>query len=75
MIWKFIPEDDSHWSNYLLMIEIADFLFAPEISTEEVGYLKVQIEEHYSAFCLLYPSASLIPKMHYLIHTPRLITK
>lgn len=52
-----------------------DILLSPEITLDEVGYLKVLIKEHHSCFCQLYPSASVIPKMHYLVHTPRLITK
>lgn len=75
MVAEFVPEDDCKWKNYLLMLEIADHLFAPAITRDEVGYLKVLIEEHHSAFCVLYPSASVIPKMHYLVHSPRLILK
>ncbi len=73
MVAQFVPEDDQHWSNYLLMLEITDLLFSPEISTDEVAYLKTLLEEHHIAFCELYPAASVIPKMHYLIHAPRLI--
>ena len=74
MVADFIPKDDSLWNNYLLMLEISDLLFAPEISVDEVGYLKILIEEHHSTFRLLYPSASVIPKMHFIVHSPRLIT-
>lgn len=75
MVGRFVPEDDVHWDNYILMLEISDLLLAPEISLDEVGYLEVLIEEHHSTFCSLYPASSVIPKMHYLVHTPRLITK
>ena len=53
------------------MLDIADISLSPEISMDEVGYLKVLIEEHHTTFCLLYPSAFVIPKMNYLVHTPR----
>ena len=75
MVGEHVPEDDLHWLNYLLMLEITDILFAPEISLDEVGYLKILIEDHHSSFCSLYPHASVIPKMHYIIHTPQLIQK
>ena len=73
MVAGCIPDDDDHWSNYLLMLQISDYLLAPEISEEEVAYVKVLIKDHHVAFRELYPEASIIPKMHYIIHMPRLI--
>ena len=75
MIGEHIPEDDENWLNYLLMLEIADYLFAPIISAEEAAYLSVLVMEHHTKFKELYSGAAVIPKMHYLIHTPRLIVK
>lgn len=73
MVGEYIPEDDEYWLNYLLMLQITDYLLAPEITEDEVAELKVLIEEHHLAFTQLYPEASVIPKMHYLVHMPRLI--
>ena len=75
MLGKYVPEEDPFWQNYLLMLEITDILFAPEISVDDIGYLKMLIEEHHSTFVTLYPESSVIPKLHYIIHTPRLIQK
>ena len=75
MIAVDVPEDDPFWQNYLMMLEITDYLFAPEITSDEVAYLEVLIEEHHTTFTELYPTTSVIPKMHYLIHAPRLILK
>ena len=38
-----------------------------------IEYLKVLIEQHHSTFSRIYPGSSIIPKMHYLVHMPRLI--
>ena len=46
---------------------------APEITHDEVAYLQVLIRDHHTAFMKLYPAASIIPKMHYIVHMPRLI--
>ena len=73
MIGSLVPDVDGHWKNYLLILEISQLLLAPEILKDEVGYLGVLINEHHVAFAQLYPNESIIPKMHYLIHTPRLI--
>ena len=75
MLGKYVPEEDPLWGNYLLVLEITDILFAPEISVDDIGYLKMLIEEHYSTFVTLYPESSVIPKLPYIIHTPRLIQK
>ena len=75
MVGEHIPESDRHWENFLTLLHIMDYLLAPKITHEEVSHLKFLIEEHHSMFVELYPDASVIPKMHYLIHTPRLIIK
>ena len=75
MVGQHVPDDDENWLNYLLMLEISDYLFAPIISADEAAYLSILIKEHHSRFKNLYSSASVIPKMHFLIHTPRLIVK
>ena len=35
----------AHWKNYLAMVEIVDYLTAPDITEDEVGYLSVLAEE------------------------------
>ena len=75
MIGSFIPESYGHYKNYLLMLEIMDYLMAPEISEDDVTYLKLLIEDHHTAFLDLYPQSNVIPKMHYCIHMPRVILK
>ena len=57
------------------MLEITDYLLAPEITPDEVAHLKVLIETHHSAFVEIDPDSSILPKMHYLVHIPRLIIR
>ncbi len=73
MVGSMVSADDPQWCNFLLMLEIADYLLAPEITEEEVAYVKMRIQEHHDTFVELYPEASVIPKMHYIVHMPRLI--
>jgi len=75
LIGQYIPSEDENWINYLTLLDIMDYLVAPSISTDETAHLKVLIEEHHITFGQLYPHASIIPKIHYLIHAPRLISK
>ena len=31
LMGRFVPEGDTKWENYLLLLQIADYLLAPEI--------------------------------------------
>ena len=42
--------------------------FSPVVTADMAAYLEVLIEEHHIEFCKLYPSESIIPKMHFMIH-------
>ena len=75
LLGEYVPEDDQHWKNYILMLSISGLLLAPVITKDEVGYLGMLLIEHHHTFVQLYPNESVLPKMHYLIHTPRLILK
>ena len=75
MIGNLVPEDDPHWHNFLLLLTIIDYTFAPVVSPDEVAYLHSIIEEHNSSFKALYPDSSMIPKLHYIIHIPEWILK
>lgn len=75
MIGNLIPDDDEKWKNLMLLLQIVDLLFAPKITSDEVVYLEMLIEQHHPTFIELYPMNSVIPKIHYLIHAARLILK
>ena len=75
MVGKHIPEDDERWLNYLLLLEIVDLLLAPEITEDEVAHLSSLILEHHLQFKELYPDSSIIPKLHNMVHMPRLIRR
>lgn len=70
-----VSGDNEWWANFILLLEIADFLLAPESSEDEASLLSAMISDHHKEFVLLYPSASVTPKFHYLLHMPRLITE
>ena len=52
----------------LTLWNIGQLCNAPAIKKDDVPYLRVLIEEHHTLFKGLYPEASIIPKMHYVIH-------
>lgn len=73
MVGKFVPMSDQKWNNYLLLLDIVDLLFARRITEDTPGVLHEYIKEHHTNFAQLYPTESIIPKMHYIIHAPRLM--
>ena len=75
MVAEHVPDGDECWSNYLLLFQVIDLLMAPEVSEDEVALLDMLIKEHHTTFVHLYPEESVTPKLHYMIHMPRLILK
>ena len=75
MIGSRVTEDSECWANFVLLLDIADLLLAPESSEDEASLLSAMISDHHKEFVRLYPAASVTPKFHYLVHMPRLITE
>lgn len=70
-----VPEDEEFRQHFLTTLQIAAYVLSPEILPEEVSHLNVILTENHTAFVRLYPNASFIPKMHFLLHVPHLILK
>ena len=75
MVGRFIPESDACWQNYVLLLDIVDILMAPEVVPSDISLLAVLIEDHHREFTTLYPTSSVIPKMHHMVHMPGFIRK
>ena len=73
IVGDYVPEDDQYWKNYLQLMQIVDILFSPTTTNEQVSYLRALIHDHHEVFCKLYPGHSVIPKMNFMVHTPRLL--
>ena len=70
-----MPEDHRPWNIFLDLLQIMDILLAPIITPDELAYVQVLIEQHLQDIKDVYPTISIIPKMHYLTHMPRIATK
>ena len=75
MIGDMIPVDDEHWQNFLDMMTIVDYVFAPAVTPDIAAFLHDKIRDHHDRFCRLYPGSSFIPKLHYMLHIPEWILK
>ena len=65
IIGDLVPEGEAKWKNFLVMMRIVDLLFAPDNHWRSSGL--------FIAANKIYEPLSQIPKMHFMIHIPRLI--
>ena len=75
MIGNSVDEEDSHWINFLRLLTIMDYVFAPVSSHSVAAYLATLIDDYLTFFTDLYPDCSIIPKQHYMVHIPQWIIK
>ena len=73
MVGRKIPISDEYWVHFLDLLVITDTLLAPNLTEDDVANLSALISDYLQEFKRLYPSASMIPKLHYLVHMARLI--
>jgi len=74
LLFGVVDTSSDAWKLLLLLREIVELVCAPKISLSQILYLNqlvlLYVEERLHQF----PSFSLRPKHHYLLHYPRLIT-
>ena len=75
MVGHLVPKEDQNWKNFLLLLQIVDYLLAPTVTVDECSYLQILIEEHHQEFVKLYPDSNVTPKMHYMVHMLRIMLK
>lgn len=70
IIGNLVPEEDERLQLFCILLDIVDIAFSPVTSVDAIGALEGLIQEHHSRFLNVYPGASVIPKMHYIVHYP-----
>jgi hypothetical protein len=70
-IGHLVTEDCLEWQAYLLCRQICDVVLAPVVSKDDLSMLELLIAHHHQLLVKL--GARVIPKMHYLVHYPRLM--
>ena len=63
-----IPENEPHWHLFLILLRICSIAVAPSCTPDLMAYLRICVEEYLCTFRELYPSQTLIPKQHYMLH-------
>ena len=70
LIGDLVAEEDDKWENFIHLLKIMEYVFAPVTTADKLDYLQTLIEDYLIGFTQLYPDRPLVPKMHYLIHMP-----
>ena len=70
MLGHKITDGDRNWINFLRLVQITNFCTSTYCAEETCTYLKIIIAVYLHNFQTLYPRASVIPKMHYMVHFP-----
>lgn len=68
LVGDLVGEDDDKWENFICLLKIMEYVFAPVTTQDKLDYLQTLIEDYLIGFTQLYPHRPLVPKMHYLIH-------
>lgn len=68
-------EVDEKWKNFLKLLSLMEYIFAPVTTADKTVYMELLIEDFLSDFVRLYPERPLTPKMHYLVHVPMWIRR
>lgn len=66
-----VSEGHPYFELLLQLLDCMDFIFCPEITTEETFFLKHLIKEHHEYFLELFPDRTLKPKHHFMTHYPQ----
>ena len=72
LIGDVVDEKDKAWQLYLLAREICEILLAPVVDPAWLPYLELLIAHHHALLRDVAPKA-FIPKMHFIVHYPRLL--
>ena len=75
MIGNFVPEEDPKWEKFLLLLNIANYVFSPITSRSIAAFLATLIEDYLKSFSELYLECPIIPKQHYMVHIPQWLVR
>ena len=67
LIGDTIPCGDKHYYSILLLVKISSIVLSPVVSHDILSYLEILTEEKLTQFKELYPSSTIISKMHYMV--------
>lgn len=70
-----VPHGNQKWECFLVLLDILQFCTSRVTSSAQAGILEALVQEHHKLFIHCYPSSSITPKMHFMVHFPRQILR
>ena len=70
IIGERIDVEMEEWHCLLILWNIVQICTSPAIRKDDIPYLRILIEEHHTLCKRIYPNASIIPKMRFLVYVP-----
>ena len=71
----YVNIEDEYYVFLTELINIVQILYSPLITTSTIQSLRQCICKHLEKFTQLFPDKNIIPKQHYMIHLPTMITQ
>ena len=68
-----VPEDDPMWECFTLLLEIVKYCTARVTHIGSVDYVAALVDQHHRDLRKCYPGTNFTPKLHYVVHLPRLM--
>ena len=75
LIGDLIPSNNLNWECFLHLHDILGICMSPCISPATISYLSELIQIHHSLFTECYPSVTMTPRFHYMVHFPEQINR
>ena len=75
LIGDLIPDDQAHWECFLVLLQITKYVTARLTSPSVACYVAALVHQHHDEFKRCYPSVSLTPKFHYMVHFASQMTR
>ena len=75
MLGLIVDPTDKIWKLYLTLKEVTELICSPKISYQQIAYLDVLLKDYVDRRQKHFPTISLKPKHHYLIHYAQLMLK
>lgn len=73
IIGSLIDNDDEKWKFFILLLQILILSTSPYADRDSAGQLEQFVATHNFNFVKLYPTSSVIPKLHYAVHLAKQI--
>ena len=74
-LYPYVEKNDLVYQFLIDLVNLVQRLYTPVIRDESLNEMKRMIRDHLQMFTELFPDKNIIPKQHYLVHVPSMISR